>query len=56
MMEKVEKNQVVFVVDYETLETHIYNGDGKPLHLEGEIDRAEDGKAILINVRIDLRE
>ncbi len=55
-MDKIEKNQIVFVIDHETLETHIYNGDGKNLRLEGHIDKAEDGNAIIINVRIELKD
>jgi hypothetical protein len=56
-MGEIEKNQLVFVIDYETLDTHVYNGEGKNLRIEGEIDRAKDGsKAILINVRIDLED
>ena len=43
-------------LDYETLDTHVYNGEGRNLHVEGKIDRAKDGKAILINVRIDLED
>ena len=49
------KSRLVFIIDYDTLETHIYNGDGKRLHLEGEIDRTKDGKAITMNIRIDLK-
>jgi len=53
-MEKVGKNQLAFVIDYETLETYIYNGEGRDLHIEGEIDK--DGKTILVNVRIELED
>lgn len=55
-MGKIEKNQLVFVIDYETLDTHVYNGEGENLYIEGKIDRAKDGKIILINVRIDLED
>jgi hypothetical protein len=52
-----KKNQVILIIDYETLDTEIYNGEGKSLHIEGEIDHAKDGgKSILINMRIDLEE
>lgn len=50
-----KKNQIIFVIDYETLDTHIYNGDGKDLALVGEINHTKDGsKSVVINVRIDL--
>ena len=55
-MEKVEKNQIVFIIDHETLETHIYNGEGKRLRLDGHIDKTDDGDAIIINVRIELKD
>lgn len=52
-----KKNQIIFVIDYESLDTHIYSGEGKDLHLEGEIDHSKDGKkSITINVRIDLED
>lgn len=54
---KAKENQVIFVIDYQTLETHIYNGNGKDLAITGQIDHTKDGsKSIVINLRIDLEE
>lgn len=50
-----KKNQVILIIDYETLDTDIYNGDGENLHIEGEIDHSKDGRrSITVNLRIDL--
>lgn len=50
-----EKNQIILIIDYETLDTHIYNGEGKNLHIEGKIDHAKNSqRSILVDIRIDL--
>jgi len=54
---KAKRNQVILIIDYETLDTHIYNGDGKALHIDGEIDHTKDDRrSITVNIRIDLED
>ena len=54
---QVEKNQIILIIDYETLDTHIYNGEGKVLHIDGEIDHTKDDRrSITVNIRIDLED
>lgn len=52
-----KKNQVILIIDYETLDTKILNGEGKPLHIKGEIDHVKDNRrSIKVDIRIDLED
>ncbi len=46
------EHTLVILIDYETKGVEMFNGEGKPLHLEGEIDKG-DGY-MQINLRVDI--
>lgn len=46
------EHTLVMLIDYETKGVEMFNGDGEPLHIEGEIDKG-DGY-MKINLRVDV--
>lgn len=51
---KANENTLVMLIDYEKQSVELFNGSGKPLHIEGEINKS-DG-FLKIDIRVDIRE
>jgi len=51
------KNTLVFKIDYENLATEAFNGEGKELYIEGEIDHIKENgvPCITLNLKIKMR-
>lgn len=52
------KSTVLLKIDYFSLATEIFNGEGSDLFIEGEIDRADEGdvKIITVNLKIHIKD
>ena len=50
----VEDDTLVMIVNYKRQTVELLNGDGKPLHVEGEIDKDKD--VMRINIRVETKD